>query len=153
MSSGDALAAMRAKLDSLEAENGARSALLDRNRSEAVAESKEKLDKQGRVQGEVFVRLQERNRRAKAAGGWQTEATTGEKESDEVSFGFEDDEAENERRAGYSPAEEPALPRPSTPPPPPPPPVAPPSPDAGRHRRGMHHDDDEDYTNTDWLAT
>ncbi|WP_027928102.1 hypothetical protein [Amycolatopsis benzoatilytica] len=150
MSSGDALAAMRAKLDSLEAENGARAALLDRNRSEAVAESKEKLDKQGRIQGEVFVRLQERNRRAKAAGGWATEATTGEKDPDQVSFGFEDDEAENERRAGYVPAEEPILPRSNTPPTTAPTPAAAPS---GRHRRGMHHDEDEDYTNTDWLAT
>jgi hypothetical protein len=157
MSSEDALAAMRAKLSTLEAENTARAALLDRSRGEAVAESKEKLDKQGKIQGEVFARLQERNRRAKAAGGWVTESTVGEKPGDESDFGFEEDDAENDRRAGYRAAAEPEpafggrpapLPKVEAPPAPQSPPPVP-----GRHRRGAAHTDDDDFANTDWLAT
>jgi hypothetical protein len=156
MSSEDALAAMRAKLSTLEAENTARAALLDRSRDEAVAESKEKLDKQGKIQGEVFARLQERNRRAKAAGGWATESTVGEKPDDESDFGFEEDDAEKDRRAGYRAAGEPEpafggravpLPKVETPPVPQPPPVP------GRHRRGAAHGDEDDFADTDWLAT
>ncbi|MFI5606049.1 hypothetical protein [Amycolatopsis sp. NPDC051903] len=150
MSSQDALAAMRAKLATLDAESSARAALLDRSRTEAVAESKEKLEKQGKIQGEVFVRLQERNRRAKAAGGWATEKTVGDRHDDEDDFGFEEDETANERRAGFRPADEPELttgrrsalrsaPAPAEP--------------AGRHRRAAHAADEDDFGDTDWLAT
>ncbi|MBB4686417.1 hypothetical protein [Amycolatopsis jiangsuensis] len=132
MSTDDALGAMRAKLASLEAENAARSGLLDRSRAEAVAESKEKLDKQARVQGEVFVRLQERNRRAKAAGGWATESTVGDRDHGEMEFGF-DDESAGDPEADRT-ANRPAPPA------------------AGRPRRRAEHDD-ESFADTDWLAT
>lgn len=125
MRTEDALAAMRAKLASLEAENTARSGLLDRSRAEAVAESKEKLDKQSRVQGEVFVRLQERSRRAKAAGGWATESTVGEKPSGEMKFGFDDEDAAHSSSRGSR----------------------------GRHAARSAEHDDEDYEDKDWLAT
>ncbi|QRP45347.1 hypothetical protein [Amycolatopsis sp. FDAARGOS 1241] len=151
MGSQDALAAMRAKLATLDAESTARAALLDLSRADAVAESKEKLEKQGKIQGEVFVRLQERNRRAKAAGGWATEKTVGDRYDDEGDFGFEEDETANERRAGFRTAEESGLTtgRRSAPDPAP----APAEP-AGRHRRAAHAaDDDGDFADTNWLAT
>ncbi|MDT8909685.1 hypothetical protein [Amycolatopsis sp. PS_44_ISF1] len=148
MSSEDALAAMRAKLSSLEAENTARSALLDRSREEAVAQSREKLEKQGKIQGAVFVRLQERNRRAKAAGGWATESTVGEKPGTERSFGFEDDDAGKDRRTGYrapaEPGDRPAPPKTEPLPVPP---------GSGRHRREAANSDEADFADTDWLAT
>ncbi len=160
MSSEDALAAMRSKLASLDSENSARMALLDKRREEALAEAKEKTDKQAKIQGGVIVRLQERNRKAKAAGGWATESTVGEKVEDDGDFGFEEDESENERRAGYRAADEPPaayrppVPAPQAPPPPPPPPVpVPEAPPAGRHRRAAARGDDDDFANTDWLAT
>ncbi|KZB82094.1 hypothetical protein [Amycolatopsis regifaucium] len=159
MSSEDALAAMKSRLAALESENSARMALLDKRREEALAESKEKFDKQAKIQGGVIVRLQERNRKAKAAGGWATESTLAEKVEDDGDFGFEEDEAENERRAGYRTAEEPPIayrpPAPSAPPasPPPPAPVPEERP-AGRHRRAAAaRGDDDDFANTDWLAT
>lgn len=157
MSSEDALAAMKNKLAGLESENSARMALLDKRREEALAECKEKTDKQAKIQGGVIVRLQERNRKAKAAGGWATESTVGDKVEDDGDFGFEEDEAENERRAGYRTADEPVaahrppVPTPPAPPPPPPLPApVPEAPSAGRHRRAASGDDD-DFANTDWL--
>ncbi len=159
MSSEDALAAMKSRLANLESENSARMSLLDKRREEALAESKEKFDKQSKIQGGVIARLQERNRKAKAAGGWATESTVGEKVEDDGDFGFEDDESENERRAGYRAADEPPAayrpPAPAPSPPPPPPPVPVPVPEerpAGRHRRAARGDDD-DFAETDWLAT
>ncbi|MFJ8910445.1 hypothetical protein [Amycolatopsis sp. NPDC102389] len=160
MGSEDALAAMKSKLANLESENSARMALLDKRREEALAEAKEKFDKQSKIQGGVIVRLQERNRKAKAAGGWATESTLSEKVEDDGDFGFEEDETENERRAGYRTAEEPPIayrppsPAPQTPPPPPvPAPVTEERP-AGRHRRAAAaRGDDDDFANTDWLAT
>jgi hypothetical protein len=156
VSSEDALAALKNKLAGLESENSARMALLDKRREEAAAESKEKLEKQAKIQGEVFVRLQERNRRAKAAGGWVTESTVGDKNEDDTQFGFEEDEEEKDRRAGYRPADEHPLPasyRASAPPPPVQPPPAP-VPEPGRHRRSAaRSSDDDDFANTDWLAT
>ncbi len=159
MGSEDALAAMKSRLANLESENSARMALLDKRREEALAEAKEKFDKQSKIQGGVIVRLQERNRKAKAAGGWATESTLSEKVEDDGDFGFEEDEAENERRAGYRTAEEapvayrpPASPAPTPPPPPPAP--APEERPAGRHRRAAAaRGDDDDFANTDWLAT
>ncbi|MEU8412814.1 hypothetical protein AB0C24_08510 [Amycolatopsis japonica] len=159
MGSEDALAAMKSKLANLESENSARMALLDKRREEALAEAKEKFDKQSKIQGGVIVRLQERNRKAKAAGGWATESTLSEKVEDDGDFGFEEDEAENERRAGYRTAEEqPVAFRPPAPPAPtPPPPAQAPVPEerpAGRHRRAAAaRGDDDDFANTDWLAT
>ncbi|HET6289812.1 MAG TPA: hypothetical protein VFG15_24095 [Amycolatopsis sp.] len=156
MSSEDALAAMKSKLASLESENSARMALLDKRREEALAEAKEKFDKQSKTQGGVIVRLQERNRKAKAAGGWATESTLSEKVEDDGDFGFEEDEAENERRAGYRTADEPPIAYRPAPPapqaPPPPAPVAEERP-AGRHRRAAARGDDDDFADTDWLAT
>ncbi|RJQ76966.1 hypothetical protein [Amycolatopsis panacis] len=126
MRTEDALAAMRAKLASLEAESTARSGLLDRSRAEAMAESKEKLDKQARVQGEVFVRLQERSRRAKAAGGWATESTVGERPSGEMEFGFDDEDSAHSNSPGSH----------------------------ARHAtQPAKQHDDEDYEDKDWLAT
>lgn len=161
MSSEDALAAMKSRLADLENENSARMALLDKRREEALAESKEKFDKQSKIQGGVIVRLQERNRKARAAGGWATESTVGDKVEDDGDFGFEEDKAENERRAGYRAADEPPVayrptpvPAPQAPPPPPPPPVpVPEERPAGRHRRAAARGDDDDFANTDWLAT
>ncbi|MFI7118236.1 hypothetical protein [Amycolatopsis sp. NPDC049868] len=160
MGSEDALAAMKSKLANLESENSARMALLDKRREEALAEAKEKFDKQSKIQGGVIVRLQERNRKAKAAGGWATESTLSEKVEDDGDFGFEEDEAEKERRAGYRTAEEPPVvyrpPAPSVPAsaPPPPPAPAPEERPAGRHRRAAAaRGDDDDFANTDWLAT
>jgi len=160
VSSEDALAAMKSRLADLESENSARMALLDKRREEALAESKEKFDKQAKIQGGVIVRLQERNRKAKAAGGWATEATLAEKVEDDGDFGFEEDETENERRAGYRTADEPpvsfrppAPPVPTPPPPPPPPAPVPEERPAGRHRRAAARGDDDDFANTDWLAT
>jgi len=156
VSSEDALAAMKSKLASLESENSARMALLDKRREEALAEAKEKFDKQSKTQGGVIVRLQERNRKAKAAGGWATESTLSEKVEDDGDFGFEEDEAENERRAGYRTADEPPIAYRPAPPapqaPPPPAPVAEERP-AGRHRRAAARGDDDDFADTDWLAT
>jgi hypothetical protein len=153
MGSEDALAAMKDKLAGLDAENSARMALLDRSRESALAESKEKLDKQAKIQGEVIVRLQERNRRAKKAGGWMTEATAGDTVEDD-DFGFEEDEAELDRRARYRTEDEP--PARFAPPPAPLSPVPPPAPEpsrpAGRHRRTAAQSDD-DFADTDWLAT
>ncbi|WP_326568135.1 hypothetical protein VSH64_41195 [Amycolatopsis rhabdoformis] len=131
---------MRAKLATLEAENSARSAMLDRNRAEAVAESKEKLEKQGKIQGEVFVRLQERNRRAKAAGGWETEKTVGDR-AEENQFGFEDDEAAQTGDVDVRYAARPSAPA-----------APPPAEPSGRHRRAAHAVDDDDFADTDWLA-
>ncbi|KFZ82807.1 hypothetical protein ED92_02540 [Amycolatopsis sp. MJM2582] len=160
MGSEDALAALKSKLANLESENSARMALLDKRREEALAEAKEKFDKQSKIQGGVIVRLQERNRKAKAAGGWATESTLSEKVEDDGDFGFEEDEAENERRAGYRTAEEqPVAYRPPAPPvqaptPPPPPAPVPEERPAGRHRRAAAaRGDDDDFANTDWLAT
>ncbi|MBB1157842.1 MULTISPECIES: hypothetical protein [Amycolatopsis] len=149
MSSEDLGAGFRHKMAQIEREAEERLALIGSRVRKDLKESKEASDKQLRTVGQVIVRVQENARRAAKAGGWVMESTVGDKSKGEVSFGFEDDEAEKERRADYGPSE-PAPQRPSTPPPTPAP--APPAPPSGRHRRGVHHDED-DFTNTDWLAT
>ncbi|MFD9895214.1 hypothetical protein ACFWY9_38235, partial [Amycolatopsis sp. NPDC059027] len=145
-------------LAGLERENGDRMYLVEQRAAKAVEESREAGDKLRRETDEALTKLLEQKRRAEAAGGWVTESTVGDKAEDENDFGFEEDEAENERRAGYRAADAPPAAHPAAPPPPPPPspPAVPPAPAAGRaagrHRRPAHSDDD-DFANTDWLAT
>ncbi|GAA4540437.1 hypothetical protein [Amycolatopsis samaneae] len=160
MSPEEDLAALKHKLAGLERENGDRMYLVDKRAAMALEESREAGDKLRRETDEALATALEQKRRAEAAGGWVTEATVGDKAEDD-DFGFEEDEAENERRAGYRAADAPPPPadHPPAPAPPPPVPVTPPAEAAseqprggGRHRRAAHADDD-DFANTDWLAT
>ncbi|MFE0026302.1 hypothetical protein [Amycolatopsis sp. NPDC059021] len=163
MSPEEDLAALKHKLAGLERENGDRMYLVEQRAAKAVEESREAGDKLRRETDEALTKLLEQKRRAEAAGGWVTESTVGDKVDDENDFGFEEDETENERRAGYRAADAPPpAAYPAAPPPPPSPPVPPPAVTpapaagpgrgAGRHRRPAHSDDD-DFANTDWLAT
>jgi hypothetical protein len=157
------LARLRQKLAGLERENGDRMYLVDNRAAKALDESKAASDKLKKETSEAMAALLEQKRRAEAAGGWATESTVGDKVEDDGDFGFEEDEAENERRAGYRAADEPPVayrptpePAPQAPPPPPPPPTPAPVPEerpAGRHRRAAARGDDDDFANTDWLAT
>ncbi|SEP51695.1 hypothetical protein [Amycolatopsis saalfeldensis] len=150
MSSDDLSASFRSKLADIERENGERLSLIGSRVTKALQESKEASDKQLRTVGEVVVRMQESARRAQKAGGWVMESTVGDKADSERDFGFEEDDAEKDRRAGYRAAGEHAVPPVVAPPvvqPAAPPPVP------GRHRRGAAHPDEDDFANTDWLAT
>lgn len=154
------LATLRHKLAGLERENGDRMYLVDNRAAKAVEETRTAGDQLKQETAAALTARSEQKRRAEAAGGWATESTLSEKVEDDGDFGFEEDEAENERRAGYRTAEEQPIayrpPAPSVPAPTPPPPPAP-APEerpAGRHRRAAAaRGDDDDFANTDWLAT
>ncbi|MEV6910913.1 hypothetical protein [Amycolatopsis sp. NPDC051071] len=156
------LARLRHKLAGLERENGDRMYLVDNRATKAIEETQAAGDKLKQETSAALAARLEQKRRAEAAGGWATESTVGEKVEDDGDFGFEEDESENERRAGYRAADEPPVayrpppPTPQAPPPPPAPaPVPAPVPEerpAGRHRRAARGDDD-DFAETDWLAT
>lgn len=155
------LARLRQKLAGLERENGDRMYLVDNRAAKALEDSKAVADKLKQETSQTMAALLEQQRRTEAAGGWATESTVGDKTEDDGDFGFEEDEAESERRAGYRAADEPPVvhrppeppvappPTPSSPPAPAP---APEAPSAGRHRRAAARDDD-DFADTDWLAT
>ncbi|MBE1581583.1 hypothetical protein ACFORH_22525 [Amycolatopsis roodepoortensis] len=155
------LAGLRHKLAGLERENGDRMYLVDNRAAKAIEETKAAGDQLKQETGAALAARSEQKRRAEAAGGWETESTLSEKVEDDGDFGFEEDEAENERRAGYRTAEEPPIayrpPAPSvsaSPQPPPPPAPVPEERQAGRHRRvAAARGDDDDFANTDWLAT
>ncbi|AIG80018.1 Hypothetical protein AJAP_36055 [Amycolatopsis japonica] len=153
------LATLRHKLAGLERENGDRMYLVDNRAAKTIEETRTAGDQLKQETSAALAARSEQKRRAEAAGGWATESTLSEKVEDDGDFGFEEDEAENERRAGYRTAEEqPVAFRPPAPPAPTPPPPAPaPVPEerpAGRHRRAAAaRGDDDDFANTDWLAT
>ncbi|WP_410656564.1 hypothetical protein [Amycolatopsis sp. lyj-112] len=153
------LARLRQKLAGLERENGDRMYLVDQRAAKAVEESRAAEDKLKQDTGAALDALREQKRRAEAAGGWATESTVGDKVEDDGDFGFEEDDAENERRAGYRAADEPPVayrppaPEPQAPPPPPLPVPEPEARPAGRHRRAAGRGDDDDFADTDWLAT
>ncbi len=152
------LARLRHKLAGLERENGDRMYLVDNRAAKAVEETQAAGEKLKQETSAALTARLEQKRRAEAAGGWETESTLGDKVEDDGDFGFEEDETENERRAGYRAADEPpisfrpppAVPAPQVPPPPAPVPEERP---AGRHRRAAARGDDDDFANTDWLAT
>ncbi|MFI9450904.1 hypothetical protein [Amycolatopsis sp. NPDC052450] len=153
------LARLRHKLAGLERENGDRMYLVDNRATKAIEETRAAGDKLKQETSAALTARLEQKKRAEAAGGWATESTLSEKVEDDGDFGFEEDEAENERRAGYRAADEPPIayrpapPVPSpSPPPPAPAPVAEERP-AGRHRRAAARGDDDDFADTDWLAT
>lgn len=153
------LATLRHKLAGLERENGDRMYLVDNRAAKTIEETRTAGDQLKQETSAALAARSEQKRRAEAAGGWATESTLSEKVEDDGDFGFEEDEAENERRAGYRTAEEqPVAFRPPAPPAPtPPPPAQAPVPEerpAGRHRRAAAaRGDDDDFANTDWLAT
>ncbi|OXM55722.1 hypothetical protein [Amycolatopsis alba] len=153
------LARLRHKLAGLERENGDRMYLVDNRAAKAVEETQAAGDKLKQETSAALTARSEQKRRAEAAGGWATEATLADKVEDDGDFGFEEDESENERRAGYRAADEPPIsyrpPAPAAVPPPPPPPPAPVPEErpAGRHRRAAARSDDDDFADTDWLAT
>ncbi|MEV7555133.1 hypothetical protein AB0N89_36420 [Amycolatopsis sp. NPDC089917] len=151
------LARLRHQLAGLERENGDRMYLVDNRATKAIEETQAAGDKLKQETSAALTARIEQKRRAEAAGGWATESTLSDKVEDDGDFGFEEDETENERRAGYRTAEEPPVayrpPAPSQPPPPPPPAPVPEERPAGRHRRAAARGDDDDFANTDWLAT
>ncbi|MEU3621668.1 hypothetical protein BS329_21470 [Amycolatopsis coloradensis] len=159
------LARLRHRLAGLERENGDRMYLVDNRATKAIEETQAAGDKLKQETSAALAARLEQKRRAEAAGGWATESTLGDKVDDDGDFGFEEDEAENERRAGYRAADEPPIsfrppPASQAPPPPPPPPAAPVTPvvvleerPVGRHRRSAARGDDDDFAETDWLAT
>lgn len=152
------LARLRQKLAGLERENGDRMYLVDKRAGKAVEESKAAEDKLKQDTNAALAALSEQNRRTEAAGGWATESTVGDKVEDDGDFGFEEDDAENERRAGFRAADEPPIAYRPPAPTPQEPPLAPPVPEpearpAGRHRRAGGRGDDDDFAETDWLAT
>jgi hypothetical protein len=157
MSSDEGLARLKSTLENIDRENTDRMSLIEKRAAKALEESKEATAKLVKTAGEVLTRLNERNQRARAAGGWATEAALADKVEDDGDFGFEDDEEENERRAGYKAADplDSPLPTSQRPIPPPPLPVAPPPPEPthtpGRHRHRAHQNEEDDYANTDWL--
>ncbi|MFC9257453.1 hypothetical protein, partial [Amycolatopsis thailandensis] len=116
------LARLRHKLAGLERENGDRMYLVDNRATKAIEETRTAGDKLKQETSAALTARIEQKRRAEAAGGWETESTLGDKVEDDGDFGFEEDETENERRAGYRTAEEPPIsyrpPAPSAAPPP-----------------------------------
>lgn len=140
MSSEDDLTRLKSRLENVERENAERMALIAKRAAKAMDEVRESTTKLVKATGDVLVRLNERTRRAQAAGGWATESTLAAEVEKDGDFGFEEDEEENERRAGYRSAD-PLDSLPHAPAPPP----------AGRHRQRVDHPDEDDYTNTDWL--
>jgi hypothetical protein len=156
MSSAEDLARLKSGLADIERENADRLSLIDRRAAKSMEESKESGDRLRKETSAVVAGLKERNQRAKAAGGWATESSLADKVEDDGDFGFEEDEEENQRRAGYKTADPLDLPLPTAQRqvPPPPPPIAPvpePARPAGRHRPRGQHDEEDDYANTDWL--
>ncbi|RSM71175.1 hypothetical protein DL991_36415 [Amycolatopsis sp. WAC 01375] len=151
------LARLRHKLAGLERENGDRMYLVDNRATKAIEETRAAGDQLKQETSAALTARLEQKKRAEAAGGWATESTLSEKVEDDGDFGFEEDEAENERRAGYRTADEPPIAYWAAPPVPPPP-QPPPAPVAeerptGRHRRAAARGDDDDFADTDWLAT
>jgi hypothetical protein len=156
MSSEESLARLKSTLENIDRENTDRMSLIEKRAAKALEESKEATAKLVKTAGDVLVRLNERNQRARAAGGWATESSLADKAENDDDFGFEEDEEENERRAGYKVADPLDVPLPAAQrqvPPPPAPVTPPPEParPAGRHRPRGQHDEEDDYANTDWL--
>lgn len=127
------LASFRNQLTNISRENADRMALIEKRATEQAQQAKAQSDKQMKTVSAVVVRLNERNRRIKDAGGWDV------KDSDEdrvLTFGqLDDDESGLES--------EPTIPAWS------PPEI--PAPPAGRHARRSEDFDDEDYSSTNWL--
>jgi hypothetical protein len=155
LSSEDDLARLKSGLADVERENADRMSLIDRRVARSMEESKENGDQLRKETSLVVASLAERNQRARAAGGWATESSLADKVEDDGDFGFEEDEEENQRRAGYKTADPLDVPLPvaQRQVPPPPPPVVPPEParSPGRHRPRGQQDEEDDYANTDWL--
>jgi hypothetical protein len=155
VSSEDDLARLKSRLADIGRENTDRMALIEKRAAKALEESLVSGDKLRKESSEVIASFIERTRRAKAAGGWATESTLADKVEKDGDFGFEEDEEENERRAGYTAADlvDPLPQRPVSPPLPSP--IAPPVPESprspGRHRHRAHQVEEDDYANTDWL--
>jgi hypothetical protein len=128
MSPADDLARLKSRFAEIERENADRMSLIAKRSATAMAESKDVGDTLRRQSAEAVTSLVEHNKRVKAAGGWATESALTDKVDGD--FGFEDDEAEKERRAGFAVAK----------------PVSP-----GRHRPREDQVEEDDYANTDWL--
>jgi hypothetical protein len=98
----------------------------------------------------VHAELSDRIRRLR-----QEASNLADKVEKDGDFGFEEDEEENERRAGYTAADprDPLSQRPVSPPFPSPiaPLVPEPPRSPGRHRLRAHQVEEDDYADTDWL--
>ncbi|KAA2264685.1 hypothetical protein F0L68_06225 [Solihabitans fulvus] len=153
MSAEDRLNAALAKQDVITREHAERRDLRERRGNELAAQSKEGFAKQGQLMGKFFERMQEMNKKQKAAGGWGTSAAT-EKDSGVLNMGFEDDteqpkdEFDDYRPApgGWGAQPEPVVEAPA---PPPPPPAAP---TRASRRSVQHSDDDDDLSGQSWLT-
>lgn len=133
MSSADDLVRLRSRFAEIERENADRMSLIEKRSAKALEESKDVGDTLRKQSSAMVVSLVERKKRADAAGGWGTAAALGDQVEKDGDFGFEDDEAENERRAGFAAAK----PEPARSP--------------GWHRPRTEHAEEDDYANTDWL--
>jgi hypothetical protein len=122
----DDLARLKSRIADIGRENTDRMALIEKRAAKALEESLESGDKLRKESSEVIASFIERTRRANAAGGRATESTLADKVEKDGDFGFEEDEGENERRAGYTAADplDPLSQRPVSPPLPSP--IAPP---------------------------
>lgn len=140
MSSADDLVRLKSRLADIERENADRMSLIEKRAAKALEDSNEFGDKLRKESTEMLASLVERKKRANAAGGWATESAIADRVEKDGDFGFEDDDEENVRRAGFAMAEPVA---------PPPEPVRSP----GRHRHRAEHVEEEDYAHTDWLET
>lgn len=127
-----ALASFRNQLTNISREHADRMALIEKSAAEQARRAKAQSDKQMKTVSAVVVRLNERNRRIKDAGGWDI------KDSDQdraMVFGHLDDESGVES--------EPTIPAWS------PPEIS--APPASRHDRRSEGFDDDDYSSTNWL--
>ncbi|WP_394615365.1 hypothetical protein JNUCC0626_37200 [Lentzea sp. JNUCC 0626] len=163
MSVQDEVRALEARFEATNREHAERAELAGRKVDQAMAEAKEKNEKNLANAAKVGARLHEMAGRQKAAGGWGTQAAT-DKKTGEYAFGTEEDSEQDDmpgfRPGGWAPPSspvptpEPVVPvapvraAPTLPPPPPPPPPARP---ARRPQRPVV-DDDDDMSNQSWLS-
>ncbi len=128
------LAGFRKRVTEIGRENADRMALIDRRSARQAEDAKSGNEKQMKHVSAVAVRLNERNRRIKDAGGWDVEA---DKDADAVfAFGQMDDDEEADQAA--APPAWAAHPKPSVQFP-------------GRHAKRDDGFDEDDFSSSNWL--
>jgi hypothetical protein len=155
VSDGCRLDALRSRIALIGQEYQERRSLREQRLVEAEAKAVSRREARAQTVREQVRDLQEAQRRKEHNGGWETAGAQRTDETDDGNFGFEEDEDEALRRAGYSTADTASIPHPAPAAPPrtPPqttPPVRSEPPQPGRHRRPAP--DDDDFENTDWVT-
>lgn len=129
------LAGFRKQLTDIARENADRMALIEKRSAQNLKDASEKSQKQMTTVSAVVVRLNERNRKVKEAGGWDL------KDKDQQSVlavgELEDEEADQRNEVSWEQPPAPPAPLPAGP--------------AGRHAQQDDDLDEDDYSSNNWL--